>query len=356
MGKKLNPQEIIDDVLSVRDMLGDISKTLYLKHGKYSECAIISHFGNWTKLSKQLGFKDKTNYKVSKEDVITDVQKVFSETNNTTRENYLSHGKYSRAPINRLFGSWNNLLKELNYSINMNKDINKEEVSSAIMALYNKYGYITAELQRKELGYSQPVIDRLYGSFSKMLVELNIRAPYGKAISDEEVKKSLIDIYNKHGYISVQLIDEYAPVSFATVCNRFGSLYEICEELSIPTHTNDDISKLSRFVLGVVNEYLNATPQYEKTFSWLKNEFTNKRLRVDAYYTKHNLIVEVDGKQHYSPNSFFYGDEETFLYRIFLDEVKENLIKKHNIKFVRFTYKDNKNSIISKLKQVLSNS
>lgn len=41
--------------------------------------------------------------KISKQDLINDVQKVFKD-GNTTREYYLAHGKYSRAPINRIFG------------------------------------------------------------------------------------------------------------------------------------------------------------------------------------------------------------------------------------------------------------
>lgn len=66
--------------------------------------------------------------KVSKEDLINDVKKVFKETQNTTRENYLKYGKYSIAPIKRLFGGWNDLLKELNVPINMHKRLDKEEI------------------------------------------------------------------------------------------------------------------------------------------------------------------------------------------------------------------------------------
>ena len=111
---------------------------------------------------------------INKQDLINDVLKVFNKTNNTTRENYLKHGKYSRAPINRLFGTWNNLLKELDFDINMHKgEITKDEVIQDMQRLILKYGYVNSTLQRKEGKYSQKVIDNLFGSFTNLAKILN---------------------------------------------------------------------------------------------------------------------------------------------------------------------------------------
>lgn len=354
MSNLISTQDIIDDVLLVRQTHNPINISIYIKYGKYSTGTIDRNFGNWTNLMNKLKLPVKRN-NISKKDIIEDVLKVFNKYGNTTREFYLANGTYSRAPIKRLFGGWNNLLKELKFDINMHKKVSKKEVVKAIKKLYKKYGYITAVLQRKELGYSQPVIDRIFGSFSNMLIELEIRQPYGKSITDEEVKQSLMDIYEKHKHISCLLINEYCVVTDATIINRFGSLQNICDELDIPLYLNDDISKLSKFILSIVSEILNENPKYEYTFNWLVNSDTNRKLRADAYYPNHNIIIEVDGLQHFEyKNDFFFKTIEKFNYACYLDKLKETLVEQHNIKFLRLTSKDNYKTINNKLSFLLN--
>lgn len=39
---------------------------------------------------------------ISSQEILNDVKSVFQQYGNTTREFYLEHGKYSRAPIQKL--------------------------------------------------------------------------------------------------------------------------------------------------------------------------------------------------------------------------------------------------------------
>lgn len=293
--------------------------------------------------------------KVSKEDLINDVKRVFKKTQNTTRENYLKYGKYSIAPIKRLFGGWNDLLKELNVPINMHKKLDKEEILKEMKCLLRKHGRLTAEIQRKESTYSQKAIDNVFGSFTNLCKELNLPID-GRLISDEQIKEELTSINNNFGFVSIKLIDDYCSVSHPTIINRFGSIKNICNELGLNSVNENNLSKLSIFAIGVVSSLLNEEPILEQTFDWLKNDKTGCNLWIDAYYPKYNLAIEVDGRQHYDRKDFFHNSSEDFDDYVYRDNVKTKLLNEHNIHLIRISYKDKVNDITSKINSFLSNS
>ena len=283
--------------------------------------------------------------KITKDDLIKDVQRVINETSNTTRENYLQYGKYSRAPIKRLFGGWNNLLAELGYEINMHKKVSKEDVLNNMQELIDKFGYVNSAIQRKYGKYSQVVIDNLFGSWTNLAKILNQKVD-GRQISNEEIKDNIIDIYNEYREISVYILDAYCIVSRQTIAARFGSVLNLLNELGIYYKEPSGSSKLSQFVLDVITEELNETPIYEYTFEWLVNPATKCNLRVDAYYPNHNLVVEVDGSQHFHDSDLF-GPCEIQAQR---DKIKDQLLKEHDIHLVRIKYNDKLHDIKSKIK------
>ena len=77
---------------------------------------------------------------ITKQDLLDDVTYIFNTYHNTTREFYLANGKYSRAPIERLFGGWNQMLRELDYSLNMRKsnDIKEDEILNEMKSIYEE--------------------------------------------------------------------------------------------------------------------------------------------------------------------------------------------------------------------------
>lgn len=293
-----------------------------------------------------------THNKISEEDFINDVLRVFNETNNTTQENYLKYGKYSKAPMKRLFGSWNRMLNSLDIKINMQTNVSKEDVINDMNRLINEYGYVNSIIQRKYSAYSQATIDRLFGSWGELAKQINQKVD-GKSITDEQIKQNLLDIYNEFNFMSIKLIDEFCIVSRPTVEARFGSVPSICETLSIPFDPfKQSTSKLFSFVMGIASTLIKEEPKYEYTFDWLINPNTNRHLKLDAYYPQLNLAIEVDGEQHYKDTSIFGSCDK----QIERDNIKNELLKQHNINLIRITYKDSKDEIIYKIKSFLSNS
>lgn len=93
-------------------------------------------------------------------------------------------------------------------------------------------------------------------------------------------------------------------------------------------------AKLISFVEDILGE---ESIRNRGVFEWLKGE-TGRRLRVDAYFRKHNLAIEYHGRQHFSPNKLMDRRPGRQEQRIRYDALRRELIPKHGIKFVEFRY------------------
>lgn len=293
-------------------------------------------------MSKELKGANKLTgkklYGISKQDIIDNVLKVYEENNNSlTREEYLQKGSYSRAPIKRLFGGWNNLLKELGLNINCSRmDATKEEILLDAKSIIKQYGYLDAKLYRTYGKYSQPVVDRLFGSHGKLMRELGLYSgKAGRNISKEEILEGLKELYLKHGMMNSTLIEEEFYISLPTVYVKVGNMMEIYKSLNIePSMT----SKIGNDVIQTISDILNEKPIKEWTCPQLKNPKTGMNLFIDAYFPNANIALEYDGEQHYKFVPHFHGTIEKFKYQQSLDKFKDNTLALMDIKVIRIKF------------------
>lgn len=111
-----------------------------------------------------------------------------------------------------------------------------------------------------------------------------------------------------------------------------------------------------RRVVGIISGLLDEAPLRQHTWDWLINPESERPLHVDAYFPQHNLAVEYDGKQHRQFLPFYHKTRQQFLELQHRDEVKEHLLKQHNIPLVRITSKEPKtiSHIVARVSAVLA--
>lgn len=246
--------------------------------------------------------------KISRENLIEDVLKVYrnSKRDNCSfsRNYYIKNGKYSRKPIDRLFGSWNNMLKELNLPLNQEVLLNN-----------NNYAY-----------------------------------------TDKQLLNDLKKIYEEYGACSAKLIKHNATACVEVYQRRFGCINNAMKKIGIPT-TKPGESREAKIIFEQISKILKTKFEYEKTFDWLINPRTNRHLYIDAYSEDLKLAIEYNGKQHYQicPQRFPGDCEEQLKIRQERDQIKEKLIKEHNIKFltIKYTFKNNRIELIKLLSTIL---
>lgn len=299
------------------------------------------YFGGIKKFYQSIGVdyeKETIKYnEISKNELVKDVLRVYNIYGHIDQDFYISNGHYSKAPIKRLFGSWNNMMKELNLDINMFKHIEKipkEAILEDMRKLYEKHGRLTAKIQRKESKYSQNIIDYHFGSFNNMLRELNLpinQAEYDDRILIDDLKR----LYNTYGFVSNELINKYSITSNVTYSNRFGSVSKAVELAGIDYNTIRNSSGSSEIEYYLKVYKIKYTK--EKTFDWLINPKTSHHLYLDFYLEDYNIGIEYDGRQHFEAVEYFGGEErlKDLQYR---DELKNNLCKQNFVTLYRIPY------------------
>lgn len=340
MPARIDDKDILDDIMSVIKQTSDTTYKNYKLLGKYPESTVNAHFGNWGNALKLLDMAPKHKRSIDKQDIINDVLRVFDETGSTGRENYLNYGQFSRAPIKRMFGSWNNLLKELNVKVNMHKpgQYSKEDILIDYGELCIAHNKILTAIEYRKLGkYSQPIVDNMFGNFSFMKKEMGLKYD-ASVITNEELIEDLKTLYDDFGFLTTELIDEFALCSFPTVLLRLGNMRDIHSMLGVPYRTEEDMSKFSKLVLKQSSKVLGNNYIIEHTFDWLVNPKTGKNLFLDIYYPDLNLAIEADGIQHYKYNTWFHSSFKEFKHSQYRDRIKDQLLKEHGIDVLRIPY------------------
>ena len=75
--------------------------------------------------------------------------------------------------------------------------------------------------------------------------------------------------------------------------------------------------------------------------------------RFDFYLPKENILIEYDGIQHFETNEYFGGDEGFEIIKQ-SDNIKNQYCIDNNIDLIRINYKDDYDSILSKMSHILS--
>lgn len=86
----------------------------------------------------------------------------------------------------------------------------------------------------------------------------------------------------------------------------------------------------------------------QKTFEKCINPKTNKKLKFDFYLPLYNMCIEYDGLQHFEVVKYWGGISALNLLK-YRDKIKIKFCKKHKIRLVRITYKDNIKSKFHKI-------
>lgn len=314
-----------------------------------NQCGIKSLSGFY----KEHGYKYIHGLSYPKEDVIEDALRIYNEHGYIKQELYLRYGKYSKVVIRRLFGSFNQMLKELNIPLNVYKNIDEipnQSIINKMWELYNKHGELTAAIQRKESGYSETIINRKFGSFNNMLRIMGLPLNDG-SYSDDEVLYNMKLIYYKFGTLNTELIDKYGLVSSPTCIHRFGYIKDMLQLL----HIEDVVSYKDSFGARCIENMLLYSFDYrfdkEKTWDWLVNPNTGHHLYIDFYIPELKLCIEFNGLQHYQYTSYFHESIEHWQTCVERDKIKERLVLNHDMRFEVIKYDDD---IENKLNKILA--
>ena len=154
--------------------------------------------------------------------------------------------------------------------------------------------------------------------------------------------------------------DDYMILDDVTNCrHKVRILHKICNkehlksmdsfitsERGCPYCSNVDLKYGEKYIMSYL-ESIGLRYETEKTFENLINPETGRKLRFDFWIPSKNLIIEVNGVQHYKAIEC-WGGEKYFEKQIYRDNIKKNYLKNNNIELIVISNKQ-----LTKIKEYL---
>ena len=204
---------------------------------------------------------------------------------------------------------------------------------------------------RKNTKYSWYLENKFYDSFQDAVNKLNLKSNILPKCDLDNIKKEIIDLYNKYGFFSIELFrnkNSLKNKSAKYIYNNIdGGFTTLCSELNVPLNNGN---KSCKFLIDIIEEILNEKAKREYSFEWLRNSNNNK-YRVDAYFEKFNLIVEYNGKQHYEHVNIFHNTIDEF--NKYVNDYNDKIAKLKQKNFIILEWKYNKSITCKNVKKEL---
>ena len=339
MNKIITKEQLCDEIIRIYNQEGYMNTVILKEKSNFKINNYLLHkYHGLQFLCNELDIPFTFNNRQNHQDVINDLLRVYNEQNYLSVEIYKKYGKYSVTCVKNHFnGSFNTALEKLGLPINMYKNVTKDDIKEDVLKFFEDKK-VSSTLYRKDGKYSQCTIDRLFGSWKNLMKELNL--PYtDKDYGFDEMLRQVDNVRKKYGYINRTLIDEECDFTYQALFYYIKDKSELCNLLNDKNLFPDTLSVKADILKKVLTLlYGEENVESEKTWRWLKNNKTRKNLYIDFYIKKINIAFEYDGEQNYKMYTSFYRTEKDFKDAKERDELKNKLLKEHNIDLIRIPY------------------
>lgn len=208
--RNISDEEFINDLKKTAEKLStnELTTKQYNEHGKYHASTVCRRFGNWVNALNlaNLNVRNTQIKKLDKTDLIKDLQKVAQnlDKKTITTSLYSQYGVYDIKSFLRVFGSWNNALKEANLEeTGYNYDITDEDLFNDIVNMWSLKGSqpTTSDVRKGLSNYSLNTFCRRFGGWNNTLKEfvnyINNGDKNNVSETIKEVNEERIERFNK---------------------------------------------------------------------------------------------------------------------------------------------------------------
>lgn len=174
--RNLSDETLLNDLAEVADRLRTKSPTAdqYTEHGRFNASTLIRRFRGWRPALVKAGLAPvHHNGGINPQDALEDLRAVADRLGRSTvtTGEYSSLGKYSDAPLRRIFGSWNAALEAAGLGGSKRPWIPTDELFENLETMWRalgrqpKYGEVAKPLS----AFSAGVYESRFGSWRKAL-------------------------------------------------------------------------------------------------------------------------------------------------------------------------------------------
>lgn len=309
---------IIEDVLSVYNNYGFITKKIYCKYGKYKSYEIKKHFNSFNELINEIN-KNNVNLvlinEVSKDDLVNDVLNIFNKLNGITSKDYIKYGKYEYDYITKYFGGFNAIKMELNLQAKKYSQLTKLEIIDLGKSYYKETNSIKFMEFIKSKNISYTNFKNEFNNFEEFLKLCNLQKQHSfnkkkiqseklinnnnskktdkKNLNKEDIEKIIMEFSNGKVITCGELYSK-TILTQNDIIKHFVSFNQMKNELKlINIYEKDTIKPLLKKLYDknckLTREIINENYSYKKIlklFDSHKNIFVECNIPINNYQYK----------------------------------------------------------------------
>lgn len=172
MPKRISELELIQELLRLDSIVDSSPKAQDMTDiGKYGENTYLRRFGSWNDALSEAGIEKNRRVNIPREELISELQRLYIEYGEAPSASLMNDkGKFSEGVYIGRYGSWNESLKEAGIEPNFHQDITKEELREELFRLKKELGHVPRYEEVEEYSkYGKSTYERSFGSWNNAL-------------------------------------------------------------------------------------------------------------------------------------------------------------------------------------------
>ena len=204
--------------------------------GRYSSQAYMSKFGSWNNALRAAGFAPNQPKEADCDELLNELKRLAKNIGETpTTQDMNEQGAFSVRPYRRVFGSWNDAIKEAGFEPNTGggrsnlsdntSQPNKDELKKALCKLSKELDRTpTRDETTEKTAYSRRDFERTFGSFTDACKAADLVPNRYGDLSPEDLLKELHRLQDDLGRTPrIKDLKEHGKYSQQTYRSEFGS-------------------------------------------------------------------------------------------------------------------------------------
>ena len=219
--------------------------------------AVNNHFGSWNEALKAAGLDTNLEMvsEISNEDLLSELERLSEQISRTPRkQDMVELGEYSCTPYQEAFGSWNDALKKAGLDVNRKTSVSEDDIIKSIKELANELGRPPTSAEMCEYGtLTKSHVRRVFGSWNEGLKEAGYETHIDLYITKKEVIDQIQDMYDDLGRTpTINDLEDADCFSLPVVIRHFGTWNNALREAGVEINEKHEHTK--EHVLSAIRE------------------------------------------------------------------------------------------------------
>jgi len=172
MPKRISELELIQELLRLDSIVDSSPKAQDMTDiGRYGENTYLRRFGSWNDALREAGIEENRRSNIPEEELISELKRLHTEFGKPPSASLMNdEGEFSERVYLGRYGSWNESLKEAGIEPNFHQDITKDELREELFRLKKELGHVPRYEEVEEYGrYGKSTYERFFGSWNNAL-------------------------------------------------------------------------------------------------------------------------------------------------------------------------------------------